>query len=97
MADQLAALGSSSHFHGFEDIHAARVAFHAFSTAGTGVLELLKAAPELPDYQVWECPMVDQAIPDAPKRGRWLQTGGRPGYNPFFGAEMLECGKQVRP
>ena len=97
MADQLAALGSSSHFHGFEDIQSARVAFHAFSTAGTGVIELLKAAPELPDYQVWECPMVDQAIPDAPKRGRWLQTDGRPGYNPFFGEEMLECAKQVRP
>ena len=41
--------------------------------------------------------MTDQALPGVPKKARWLQTGERPGGNPFFGAEMLECGKEIQP
>jgi Cu(I)/Ag(I) efflux system membrane fusion protein len=41
--------------------------------------------------------MVDEAIPGVPKKARWIQTGGRAMANPFFGAEMLECGKEIKP
>ena len=92
----LGALENARHFHGFDDLKAARIAFHKFTLAATPVLELLRAAKGVPDYQIWECLMVDQAIPDAPKQGRWLQAGGRPGHNPFFGREMLECAQEIK-
>ena len=41
--------------------------------------------------------MVDQAIPDVPKKALWIQTGGRGLKNPYFGSEMLECGKEIQP
>ena len=41
--------------------------------------------------------MVDKAIPGAAKRGRWLQLGGRPGLNPFFGKEMQDCANKINP
>ena len=45
--------------------------------------------------RAFECPMVDRAIPSAPKRAGWLQLGG-PVRNPFFGAEMLDCGLELK-
>jgi Cu(I)/Ag(I) efflux system membrane fusion protein len=95
-ADLLPALEKAMHFHGFDDIKSARIAFHKFTAAATPVMELLRTAKGAPDFQVWECAMVDEAIPDAPKKGRWLQAGGRPGHNPFFGKEMLECAQEIK-
>jgi Cu(I)/Ag(I) efflux system membrane fusion protein len=94
--ETLDALEESMHFHGFEDIQPARVAFHKFTLAATAVLEPLRLAAEAPEFDVWECGMVDQAIPGAPKKGRWLQTHGREGQNPFFGAEMLDCASEIK-
>ncbi len=93
----LEALGKTSHFHGFADLKAARAAFLKFSLAANAVLEPLRKMKGVPKFQIWECPMVDQAIPGAAKKGRWLQTNGRPGQNPYFGAEMLDCGKEIKP
>jgi len=45
--------------------------------------------------RAFECPMVDRAIPSAPKRAGWLQLGGTV-RNPFFGAEMLDCGLELK-
>lgn len=45
--------------------------------------------------RAFECPMVDRAIPSAPKRAGWLQLGG-PVRNPYFGAEMLDCGLELK-
>ncbi len=95
--ESIEALDKSRHFHGSEDIKSARAAFHPFSMAAASVIEPLRKLKDFPDVQIWECPMVDQALPDVPKKGRWLQTGKRPGGNPFFGAEMLECGKEIQP
>jgi membrane fusion protein, copper/silver efflux system len=95
--ENLEALGNARHFHGFEDLKLARAAFHKFILAATAVLEPLRTAKDFPELQIWECSMVDQAIPGAPKKGRWIQTNGRPGNNPFFGASMLECGKEIKP
>ena len=45
--------------------------------------------------RTFECPMVDRAIPSGPKRAGWLQK--RPEVrNPFFGAEMLDCGLELK-
>jgi Cu(I)/Ag(I) efflux system membrane fusion protein len=95
--ESLEALNNARHFHGFEDLKSARAAFHKFILAATAVLEPLRRAKDFPDLQIWECPMVDQAVPGAPKKGYWIQINGRPGNNPFFGASMLECGKEIKP
>ena len=95
--DNLDDLDKARHFHGFDDLKAARIAFHPFSVAATDALEPLRKAGHTPDFQVYECPMVDEGIPGAPKKARWIQTGARSMGNPFFGAEMLECGKEIKP
>jgi Cu(I)/Ag(I) efflux system membrane fusion protein len=96
-SDNLGGLADSRHFHGFDDIAEARKAFHRFSQAASAVLEPLRRMEGTPQFHLWECPMVDRAIPGVPKKARWLQAGDRPGANPYFGAEMLECGKEIQP
>jgi Cu(I)/Ag(I) efflux system membrane fusion protein len=93
----LDALEGARHFHGFDDLKSARAAFHKFSVAATAALGPLRKAGEAPDFQVYECGMVNQALPDAPKKARWIQTGGREMANPFFGKEMTDCGEEIKP
>ncbi|MEY3896209.1 MAG: Cation efflux system protein CusB precursor [Verrucomicrobiota bacterium] len=95
--ESIDALDKSRHFHGFEDLKSARAAFYPFSMVAAAIVEPLRKVKGFPDVQIWECPMVDQALPGVAKKGRWLQTGKRLGGNPFFGAEMLECGKEIKP
>lgn len=45
--------------------------------------------------RTFECPMVDRAIPSGPKRAAWLQRQSV-ARNPFFGAEMLDCGLELK-
>ncbi len=94
--ENLESLDKTRQFHGFDDLQKARVAFHAFTVAATAVLEPLRTADGAPAFDVWECAMVDQAIPNAPKKGRWVQKPGRAGENPFFGKEMLNCAKEIK-
>lgn len=96
VAQQLAALNEARHFHGFDDLQKARVAFHKFTVAATAGLEPLRNVKGAPEFEVFECSMVNQAIPDAPKKGRWVQVGGRPGHNPFFGKDMLDCAAEIK-
>jgi Cu(I)/Ag(I) efflux system membrane fusion protein len=93
----LAALEKSRHFHGSETIADARAAFLKFSMAANAILEPLRSSPALSDFHIFECPMVDQAVPGADKKGRWIQIGDRPMRNPYFGDEMLTCGKEIKP
>ncbi|MBC8128469.1 MAG: efflux RND transporter periplasmic adaptor subunit [Gloeobacteraceae cyanobacterium ES-bin-144] len=95
--EKLEALDKSKHFHDFNDLKSARLAFHPFSMAGAAIIGSLRKMKDFPNVQIWECPMVDEAIPGASKKGRWLQTGNRPGTNPFFGTEMSDCGKEIEP
>jgi Cu(I)/Ag(I) efflux system membrane fusion protein len=97
VVENLDPLDSSRHFHGFDDIQSARTAFHKFSVAAVAALEPLRKAGQTSEFEIYECGMVDEAIPGVPKKARWIQTGKRPLANPFFGAEMLECGKTIRP
>ncbi len=96
LAAHLDALDKARHFHGFTDLKAARQAFHPFTMAATALLEPLRTAKGMPEFKVWECFMVNQIIDNAPKIGHWVQTGSRPGHNPFFGADMLECVKEIK-
>ena len=71
-----------------KDLAAARKQFLPFSTATVDLVkQLRKAEPAFAGLKVYHCPM-------APKPGLWIQAKG-PLRNPFFGAEMLECGKEV--
>jgi Cu(I)/Ag(I) efflux system membrane fusion protein len=96
VVENLDPLDSSRHFHGFDDIQAARTAFHKFSVAAVAILDPLRKAGQTPEFEIYECGMVDEAIPGVPKKARWIQTGKRPMANPFFGSEMLECGKEIQ-
>jgi Cu(I)/Ag(I) efflux system membrane fusion protein len=95
--ENLDELDASRHFHGYAELKAARIAFHKFSVAATAVLEPLRKAGQTPAFEIYECPMVDEGIPSAPKKARWIQIGGRGMGNPFFGSAMLECGKEIKP
>ena len=95
--EKLDDLDKARHFHGFDDLKAARSAFHKFSVAATAALDPLRKAGQTPEFQIYECGMVDEAIPGVPKKARWIQTSGRDMANPFFGAEMLKCGKEIKP
>ncbi|MDB6077322.1 MAG: cusB 1 [Akkermansiaceae bacterium] len=96
-SDHLEALDSAKHFHGFKDLTTARVAFYRFTSASSEVLEPLRKLPTAPAFHLWECPMVSDAVPEAGKPGRWFQLGDRPHHNPYFGAEMLDCGDEIQP
>ncbi len=76
------------------DLKAARRAFHPFSMA---VVEFAKAARRHggADVRIFQCPMVGQAVPGAPKTGYWIQRQPQI-RNPFFGAGMIDCGSEVK-
>ncbi|MBI4326644.1 MAG: efflux RND transporter periplasmic adaptor subunit [Chloroflexi bacterium] len=79
------------------DLKAARQAFLPFSTAVVEFARKLRAQqPEFSSLKIYQCPMVNLAIPGAPKTSWWMQTRG-PIRNPFYGAAMLDCGTEVKP
>jgi len=52
--------------------------------------------PEFGTLKVYQCPMTRRSFEGAPAKAAWLQLEG-PIRNPYFGAEMLDCGTEVRP
>ena len=97
LADALKKLNNARHLHGAADIEGARKMFLSFSTAAVAMLEPLRKGDKPVEVEVFECPMVNKAVPDAPKKGRWLQLAGTEIRNPYFGAEMLDCGVKIKP
>ena len=72
------------------DLAGARRQFLPFSTATVELVkQVRKQEPQFAGLKVFHCPM-------APKPGLWMQSQG-PLRNPFYGAEMLECGRDVAP
>jgi hypothetical protein len=68
-------------------IDAARDKFYALSNA---VIELVNGHMPEKDaagYTLFYCPMA---------KGYWLQTDVKKLRNPYFGSEMLECGKKLK-
>ena len=90
-------LTAASHLHGASDLAEARKAFHGFSKAATAVLEPLRGQEGMPKFAIFECPMIDEAVEGAPKKGRWIQAANRAIANPFFGEAMSKCGVEVQP
>ncbi len=76
-----------------KDLAAARSAFLPFTKAMVEFAKLARQQHSAFDtVKIYECPM-------APKPGKttgWVQLQP-PLRNPFYGAEMLECGNEVRP
>lgn len=78
------------HLETAPDLKSARKAFVPLSTAAADLAKASRAP-----VKIYSCPMVDQAVPGAPNPGLWIQVKP-PMRNPFFGAEMLECGSEVK-
>lgn len=91
-----AELDRVGHLSTAPDLKAARKAFTPLSTATVELAKRLRAAdPAFADVKIFMCPMTEDAYPGAPKRGSWLQLAA-PLRNPYFGAEMLDCGTEVK-
>ena len=88
---------ASGHLESAADLAAARKEFFPFSQAVVEFARQLRSQePEFKSMKIYQCPMANQAVPGAPKVGLWVQSQG-PLQNPFFGAEMLDCGSEVKP
>jgi Cu(I)/Ag(I) efflux system membrane fusion protein len=91
-------LGSSIHVGASANLAAARKQFYPLSMAVSDLaVSIRRQSGEADKIKVFECPMARSAVPSAETaQGRWVQVGG-PMRNPFFGAEMLDCGKEIQP
>jgi Cu(I)/Ag(I) efflux system membrane fusion protein len=88
-------LEMSGHLEKAADLKSARKSFHPFSAALVEFSQQLRRQPgEFATLKIYRCPMVKQAFPGAPNGGVWLQLSA-PIHNPYFGAEMLDCGNEV--
>jgi Cu(I)/Ag(I) efflux system membrane fusion protein len=84
------------HLGAASDLKAARKAFTPLSTATVELAKRLRTDDTaFAGVKLFMCPMTEDAFPGAPKRGSWLQLAA-PLRNPYFGAEMLDCGTEVK-
>ena len=89
-ADLIERLGALEQGQPAKDLAQARSRFLPFSTAWVELVkQLRKEDPAFAGLKIYHCPM-------APKPGLWMQAKG-PLANPFYGAEMLRCGEEIRP
>ncbi|MBL9139831.1 MAG: efflux RND transporter periplasmic adaptor subunit [Verrucomicrobiales bacterium] len=78
------------------DLRAARRIFHALSVEVVAFAKPLRTSvTEFRDLKIYRCPMTSESFEGAPSKAEWLQLAP-PLRNPWFGAEMLECGVEVR-
>lgn len=92
-------LGEVAHVGPAETLTAARKQFYPLATAVAGLAQQWQR--QLPSIaasvKVFECPMAKSAVPSADtNQGRWVQMQ-LPLRNPYFGSEMLDCGKEIKP
>lgn len=78
------------------DLKALRKAFLEWSVTGSDLAVALTRSGVNPGVHVYECPMTSGSFPGAPTAARWVQSS-KETRNPYFGAEMLNCGSEVRP
>ena len=95
----LARAGKSAHLPAAKDLPSARKSFYPLSTDLVEVVRGLRGIPDIAaafaDVTLYQCPMVKRAFPEAPKTASWIQLGG-PVRNPWFGADMIDCGTELR-
>jgi Cu(I)/Ag(I) efflux system membrane fusion protein len=84
------------HLASATDLKAARKNFHPLSEAVAELAKTLrKKDNEFSDLKIFRCPMTKDAFPGAPRTAEWIQMQ-LPIRNPYFGAEMLDCGSEVK-
>jgi Cu(I)/Ag(I) efflux system membrane fusion protein len=88
-------LETGGHLSKAADLPAARKEFLPFSMATVELAVQLRTTETFKGVKIYNCPMVNQAVPGAAKNGRWVQMAG-PLRNPYFGSDMLECGTEVK-
>jgi Cu(I)/Ag(I) efflux system membrane fusion protein len=92
----IAQIEANAHLEEAKDLKAARKAFYGFSTAVVELVQKLRPHEEaFRSMKIFQCPMLKQAFPGAPQKGAWVQMQG-PLRNPYFGAEMIDCGTEVK-
>jgi Cu(I)/Ag(I) efflux system membrane fusion protein len=89
-------LENDGHLAAAKDLAAARKEFLPFSIAVVELAKHLRTSEPFKSIKIFNCPMVDRAIRGAAKNGPWIQLEG-PLRNPFFGAEMIDCGAELKP
>jgi Cu(I)/Ag(I) efflux system membrane fusion protein len=87
----------ASHLMPAADLKAARREFYLLSTATVTFTQTARrSGASMGSVKVFRCPMTKDAFPGAPGRADWIQL--QPDVrNPWFGAEMLDCGSEVKP
>ncbi|MCD6048791.1 MAG: transporter [Verrucomicrobia bacterium] len=87
----------SGHLPNAADLTAARKTFHQFSIAVVDLAQALRRQETaFKSLKVFRCPMTKDAFEGAPRTADWMQLNPTL-RNPYFGAEMLECGVEVKP
>jgi hypothetical protein len=91
------AVEAGSHLAKVSDLKEARRSFYPLSTATVALAQTARRdSGAFPTLKIFRCPMAKDAFPGAPNRAEWIQL--RPEVrNPWFGAEMLDCGAEVKP
>lgn len=78
------------------NLRLARQAFFPLSQSLVALFQhLRRVSPVLHSVKIYQCPMTAEAFDGAPPRARWIQPAPPLG-NPWFGAEMLECGTEIQ-
>jgi Cu(I)/Ag(I) efflux system membrane fusion protein len=78
------------------DLQALRKTFLPWSAAGAELAMAMKSNGVDTGVSVRECPMTSGSFPGAPPKAQWVQAGTKT-RNPYLGAEMLDCGAEVKP
>ena len=80
------------------DLAAQRAAFYPLGEAAAELaLALRREDSGLTSVKIFACDMAQGNVPSAPKeRGHWIQLTSQL-RNPWWGAEMLECGAEIKP
>ncbi len=87
----------TGHLHGATSLTEARKQFHPLSEATVALAQALRRADGAFAYvKVFRCPMTKNSFPGAPNRADWIQLQAEV-RNPYYGAEMLDCGSEVKP
>jgi len=87
----------SGHLTNAANLTGARKVFHPFSVAVVDLTqELRRQESAFKTLKVFRCPMTKDAFEGAPRTADWIQLSPTL-RNPYFGAEMLECGVEVKP
>jgi Cu(I)/Ag(I) efflux system membrane fusion protein len=91
----VARLEAAAQLEAAPSLEVARRQFHTFSDEIVALAKRVRAGGGFADLRVFQCPMTKKSFPGAPARAEWLQFSV-PVRNPYFGAEMLDCGTEVK-